>query len=375
MNKNLLVAFIGIAIAGVSFGLVTPVTVVLLESNSYPTLITGIITTLNYVPFVLLSAFAGKMVQKYGVKKVVITGLSLSVIGTIGHVFWENLFVLLPIRFLAGSGSTLLFVSTEILINAVSNESNRGSNIGLYAVLLSIGIAVGTMLVWTVEVVFWLPFVLGAFVMLAALLVNHFLLSGEIAIQEIEKEEKYSLSQMPLISLFSSFFYGIFESSIFVVLPILGLRINYNTTEVSYLLTSIVVGGIVLLYIVSKLSDRISKYKLLLMIAFILIFLFMIPTISADLLILLILFFTIGGIVPGFYTVGLNYTMDITAKKHMALANAHFITLYGVGTLLGPLLGTTLLELDQTYGYWIFSSAFCLLYFTLFLFQGKLDNS
>ena len=87
----------------------------------------------------------------------------------------------------------------------------------------------------------------------------------------------------------------------------------------------------------------------------------------------------IGGIVPAFYTVGLNYTVEQVEKKFMAQANGYFVMMYGAGTILGPLIGATLVDLrvvlktsifsalnfykgwflepalNKQYGYWVFA--------------------
>ena len=57
------------------------------------------------------------------------------------------------------------------------------------------------------------------------------------------------------------------------------------------------------------------------------------------------------GIVPSFYTVGLNYTVEEVEMKFMAQANGCFTMMYGAGRIAGPILGTTLMDLNKENGY------------------------
>ncbi|HEX2960981.1 MAG TPA: hypothetical protein VHO43_04270 [Ignavibacteriales bacterium] len=65
MKNPLLIAIFGIAVAGITFGLVSPVTVILLETNHTPSWVTGLVTTMLYISIVLFSSLTGKLIEKY----------------------------------------------------------------------------------------------------------------------------------------------------------------------------------------------------------------------------------------------------------------------------------------------------------------------
>ena len=374
MNKNLQIAFIGISIAGITFGLITPVTVILLEKINAGSFIIGLVTTVNYLPFVFLSPYTGRLLNRKGIKYVLLLGLVTIIIGITGHILWRNIFILLPVRFITGVGSTFIFIATEILINNFSDDKSRGKNIGLYVVLLSTGIAFGTMLIWTVEIYDWFPFLLGAVIMSIVFVIQFWGVEkgGEQII--VSGKEKFPLSKMPSIAIVSSFIYGVFESSIFVALPLFVLRKNFQTEDVSYFLSALVMGGIIILYFLSKLSDSLSKYKVLLYVSFALAILFTAPVFSLNVPFLILVYFLIGGLIPAYYTVGLNYTMDLVEKKYMAESNAYYIMFYGMGTLIGPLLGTFLIDLNVDNGYWLFSSIVCFIFFLVYMINNFLKK-
>lgn len=374
MNKNIYLALVGIGIGGIGFGLITPVTVLLLEQAGASSFITGSTTMTGYLSIALFSRFTGRLIDKLGVKRVLLAGLIIWMLGAVAHVFWFIYPLLYPIKFLMGIGGTFIFVSTEVMINHYSNDSNRGKNISLYVVLLSAGVAVGTLLIWTINLADWVPFVIGALIMFVVLIFEYLILDDFRIKSSEEIPEKMPLSRMPVIGLLAGIVYGLFESSIIVALPMYGLRNRFGTEEVSIFLASFVIGGIVLLYVIGSIADKLSKHRLLLYISSILALLFLIPVAVKEFVTLLIAFFAMGGIVPAFYTVGLNYTVEQVNKKYMAQANGFFVMMYGLGTIAGPLLGSLTVELDKQYGYWIMASVLCLLFY-IYLFQKPRSNA
>lgn len=370
-NNNLMAANIGIAIAGIGFGLVNPVTVVLLEQNKTPSFITGLVTMMGYLTIVLFSGITGKLFEKYSLKKLLLFGLALWSISSLGHFFWYKLYILFPLKITMGIGGTFVFIGTEILINRTSDSSNRGKNIGLYATFLSVGIAIGTLLIWTISIRPYVPFIIGSSIMCVAVLYLSFFLSDVEKPDNHNPVKSYPIKNMPMLGLFTPLLYGIFESSTIVVIPIYGLRIGFSQIQVSYLLASFVIGGIILLYGISGFSDRYNKYKLILILSLLLAVLLTVPTFSHGYFVLIGLFFVLGGIIPAFYTIGLNYMIESVDKKYISFANSYYIMMYGIGTVIGPLWGTSLIELSLLNGYWILSAILCLMFFIVFYYVRK----
>lgn len=366
MKKNFYLALLGICIGGIGFGLITPVTVVLLEKSNTPAWVTGSVTMLGYVSIVIFSFFSGRIIDQYGIRKALLAGLAIWMLGALGHIFWKNFILLAAVKFIMGIGGTFVFVTTEVIINSYSDESNRGKNIGLYVVLLSFGIAAGTLLIWTIEIGDTIPFFIGTAIMFIVLVIQ-FILFEDVKILSGEKPpDRMKLRQMPLISMVSSVVYGFFESSIIVAVPMFALRHNFSEEQVSYFLASFVVGGIVLLYFISMFSDKYYKYFQLLGISIVLGLLFILPMISTGFILLMLTFFLMGGVVPAYYTVGLNYTVENIEKNFVSQANGYYIMMYGLGTIAGPLFGSVLVDLNKNYGYWAFSSVLCFAFFLSF---------
>jgi MFS transporter, DHA1 family, tetracycline resistance protein len=128
-------------------------------------------------------------------------------------------------------------------------------------------------------------------------------------------------------------------------------------------------GGIIILFLIGKMSDKISKYSLLLIITIMLSILYLMLVCFNTSLSNIIIFFIIGGLIPAFYTVGLTYVAEKIDMKFISQANGYFAMLFGLGTLLGPALGSVLIEYNHRYAGWIFSVILCLIF--IFIFARK----
>ncbi|MBI1937982.1 MAG: MFS transporter [Ignavibacteriales bacterium] len=371
MRRKILLPLIGICIGGIGFGLITPVTVVLLEQNHADSFVTGSVTMIGYISIIIFSSIAGKLIDRFNVKKILTLGLFIWAFGALAHIFWYIYPLLYAIKFIMNIGGTFIFVATEVVINHYSDETNRGKNISLYVVLLSIGTAAGTLLIWTIQIADWLPFVIGSVIMFAVFVFQLIMFDDFEVHSKHEEREKMPFAKMPLVSILSSIVYGLFESSIIVALPMYGLRNGFNANEVSFLLASFVIGGIVLLYIFGMLSDEYDQYNLLLINSFLLGAVLITPALTTNFVFLLVVFFIAGGIIPSFYTIGLNYTVRMVEKKYAVQANGYYIMVYGIGTMAGPIAGSSLVDIDKQYGYWFFASALCFTFLLIFVSYKK----
>jgi MFS family permease len=374
-KKSILLSIISITICSVSFGILSPTTVILLEKNHSPTFIIGAVTAIGYACIFLFSTITGNLVARFGIRKMFNIGYLICVLGVIGLLFWRNYTILFIGRSLHGIGATLIFVTTEILINYCSTDENRGYNMNIYVIAFQVGLGVGTFLIWTVEVYEILPYLIGIFITLAALIVELvFFKNIKIELPKSEAGDKFSIKMMPAIAIIAAALYGYLESSSTVVIPLFGMRSGYSTIEVNFLVSAFATGGILILYVIGKYSDKIPKQNLLLIIPVILFFMFLGMVVYQSWILSMILFFMIGGLIPAFYTIGLTYVAEKVEMKFISQANGYFAMFFGLGTLLGPSLGSALISYDYKYSPWIFGFVICFVFILFFKKEIRKNN-
>jgi len=354
LHKQMILCILGISTVGIPLGLLGPVTVILLEKNHMPTWINGLFVTMSYLTIFIFSFITGKLINHYGIKKIFITGMVLMLIGSIGLPMIFNIPILFISRAIMGIGITFGFVSTEVLINVLSTEEKRNKNITLYIMIFSLGIAIGSALIWTVNVNMILPYAIATVIILVVLIISYLkLLDCKLPKGGEEEHKNLNIKNLPLIGIISAILYGFFESSITVVLPIYGLRTGFNQNETSVLITAFVLGGIVVYYYLSKVFDETNYLKYIKLTLLLLVIFLSFPIYIDSLIVQSIIFFLLGGLVPELYSLGLSYTMAKIEKQHTAEANGYYSSSYGFGTLVGPLVSSELLDIDAKVAYWI----------------------
>lgn len=123
---------------------------------------------------------AGRLADILGRKRLLLGGLGLFVLASVGAALAPSIAVLIVFRFVQGAATAVLYTSTSTLVESLFPEGQRGRAIGwLYAVNgvgLAIGPVLGGLLVpplgW--EAIFWLNLPVGviAFVAIAGFVVG-----------------------------------------------------------------------------------------------------------------------------------------------------------------------------------------------------------
>lgn len=360
-KRQMFLCILGISTVGIPLGLLGPVTVMLLEQNHMPTWINGLFVTMAYLTIFLFSPITGKLVNRYGIKKIFILGMLLMFIGSFGLPAVFNIPILFLSRALMGIGVTMGFVSTEILINVLSTDEKRNQNITIYIMIFSLGIAIGSSLIWTVKIFTLLPYIIGTSIIFVVMVISQIFLHDTRISYIQEKKKKFPITLFPMIGLFTAVLYGFFESSITVVLPIYGLRTGFNQDQTTILITTFVVGGIVVYYLLSQIYKGLYYTQYILISLIFTLVLFLLPIKIDNLWLQSLIFFLLGGFIPSLYSLGLSYTMSNVDREYTAEANGYYSASYGFGTLLGPILASKLLDIDAKSAYWIFGAILSLL--------------
>ncbi|ARU60362.1 hypothetical protein CBW65_04245 [Tumebacillus avium] len=138
---------------------------------------TSWIITIYLIVMAATQPVAGKLGDIFGYKRMFLTGLALSLVGSIACVFAFNLPTMILFRSLQALGGALAVPSGTALIRHAVPKEQMASVFGLFGLLMGLGAAVGPLVgsflieAWGWQGIFWinLPFLLLSF--LAALVV------------------------------------------------------------------------------------------------------------------------------------------------------------------------------------------------------------
>jgi MFS family permease len=320
---------------GMSF--VAPLIPLIIRDTGASAATIGQIASVYFLSFTLFTPLMGKMVDKAGSKKIILSGLLIYALCVFAMIFANSAWYFYLIRIFQGVGTACLFAPTESAINVLSTPERRSSNMGLYGVVFAVGFAlgpgVGTYLFAYNHAV---PFIFGTAFSLAGLLVMlRYYIDVPIPIKttDIRLREFLNILRVPLLA---GLCYAVVEASIGSFLSLYLDNLGFKGASLGMAFTVFAVGGIVSPFPAGKAADRFGKLPSLYVLGAILAATTFSFTITANYYIILFLCFSVGVVAGGLYPIALALIGDLIPPQQMGTANSTFSFLYGVGSVAGP---------------------------------------
>jgi MFS family permease len=334
--------YVAIFGAGVMMGTSIPIVPLALEARGVDRLTIGLSGALWSVGLLVFGAYIPRWAERVGAVRLIWLALIGSAVIQLVQAFtldlpiWTLLILWSALRFVQGAAVGIPWLVTEIWINLVVEERHRARALALYATLIASGLAAGPLVLQVVGVTGAAPFIACAVLTLA---VGLPLLAARGA-PRIEPEAGGRLRDtvwIAPVAMLAALAAGTGETVVFTFLPIYGVEIGVDAKQATLWQTAFVIGNLALQLPIGWIADRLPRLGVLLacvlasaLAAAILPFVGASPWTMWPLLVIW------GGIAFGIYTVGLTILGQRFAAGDMARANAAFVMIYTVGSLIGP---------------------------------------
>lgn len=165
---------------------------------------------------------------------------------------------------------------------------------------------------------------------------------------------------------------GIINSCSQFMLPVFLQKIGYQTIMISKSMALLIAGAVVFQFPLGKLSDMMDKTKFLMILSVLFFVNCMIIIFgSKNKELLFYLLFILGGISFGLYAILTNYITDVFENKDHTTVVQTIILLYGVGSVIGPMLSPYFDYIFIAHGLIVFLSHIGIALFLLFYFKVK----
>lgn len=237
------------------------------------------------------------------------------------------------------AGFALPWLAGETWINAVAREELRGRVIAIYAIAFFSGFAVGPLLLRCLGLSGFAPFAAAA--VITALSALPIVIGRHLAPILHHDGTKGLASAMRLApaAMVAAFMGGFAEITNLSLIPNVALAAGWSQDALLGLLTVMTVGGIVLQYPIGWLSDKMSRVNLVIYsaLSFIAIAL-LLPLALKSSVAAFLMMFLMGGVILGFYALGLAIVGEQVSADGLAAVNAAFIVMYQAGAFLGPII-------------------------------------
>ena len=342
--RALLPVFAACAAIGLQAGIGMPLVPLALEQQGFDKLTIGIVSAAWPIGMLVFGTRIPHLASRFGAVPAIIgsvvAGALLSVAYTVtsGPVAWAVL------SFLHGIVGGVPWVVSEIWMNVVAEEKQRGRVMGIYAAMVALGMALGPVVLQLVGVYGPLPFLTGAGL---SLLVALPLLPYWHTAPRIRVDATSGFAAVIVVAplaLFTAFACGLGEQVAFSFLPVYAVGAGVSAETGTLWLSAFVMGNVVLQWPIGWLADHADRRLVLagctLASTLLMIALPLVPAQSPGVIAVIMLW---GGISFAIYPVGLALLGQRFRGGDMARANTAFSLTYILGGLVGrPITGAAM---------------------------------
>jgi len=326
----------------------------------------GVSVATQALGIVLVAPFAKNFISALGIRRTFILGALISSSTLIAFNFAALPFTLAVLRLVFATGLALLFVVSESLVITRTSAENRGKVIGWYATGLAVGTTAGPAFITLTGVSGTEPLVWSAaFFWLATIPLLAYVKPGQ-ELAPVIRNSSFAAIRLVPIAFVTAFVFGIVDNGGLSMLSVYSTLNGYGYGDAAILASAAMMGGIALQIPLGYAANR-SQPRIVLLLCGVgaILLLSVLPKAMNTQTVALSVSFLLGGLLEGFYTVGLICIARQCRTIGISSANGCFISFCGFGEFVGPLTTGTGIQFLGSAGFVVVLSALLACYIVM----------
>ena len=338
-QRSLIGVIAAMAVVNLVYGITFPLLALVLDAQGVSKTLIGLSTMAQAVAVLAIAPWAPGLMRRYPPSRVMqAASVALAVLFIIAGLI-PNVWFWFPLRFLIGAFTSMLWISSEVLINDLAAERWRGRIIGLYASVGAAGFAMGPLLLIMTGSEGMMPFfATTALVLLAG--VPLFFVSHQRMGHEDEKTTGlWKIFLLAPTIMLINVVYAASAESLLTFFPIFGMSLGLSENFALGLMTVMGLGGMILTLPISWLADHVDRMGLLVICVLLtMLGLYFMPQLIQRPISAGIFAFVFGGVEGMIYVLGVIMVGARFKGPMLAAATTMFTACWGAGTVIGPFL-------------------------------------
>ncbi|MBN9431865.1 MAG: MFS transporter [Bosea sp.] len=328
-----------IGIEALLFGYSYPFFSLALESKGIATWLIGLNASLAGAGILIFGPFLPALIDRLGLKFLVAAQFALSFLSFAAILAFDHLAVWFVARFVMGTCFSALWTTTEIWLNGVVDDRNRGRIVGASGTLYAACQFVGPLMLSATGSTGSLPLIAAMAPLAVGVAVA---LSIRSAVGETDEEETGSAATLrtalglagALIA--AAFLTGVGETAMQSLLPLYGLAHGLSEAAASRLVAVFSLGEAILVALLGWMADRYGRRLTLVgCAALAVVSTLALPFVMGRGFILEPVLFIAGGTVSGLYTLGIVLIGQDFRGQRLAVVSTGFAMAYSAGSVVG----------------------------------------
>lgn len=308
-----------------------------------------------FLGFLFGSRLAPEMIRRVGHVRVFAALGSLISAVLVLYAVAPNWIAWALMRVVMGFCFSGVYVTAESWLNNSSTNETRGQTLSAYMIVQMIGIIAAQGLMNVGDAGGYLLFVLPS--VLVSLAFTPILLSVSPApvfetTANMSFKRLFAASPLGCVGIFVMG--GVF-SALFGMASVWGTQAGLTVPQLSIFIATIYLGGLVFQLPIGRLSDRMDRRHLILLVAMAGAASMVLPVLfDPGFYMLLVLALVIGGISNPLYSLLLAHTNDFLEPNDMAAASGGLLFINGVGAIAGPPITAWMMGLVGPSGFFLY---------------------
>ena len=342
--RPLLPVFAACAAIGLQAGVALPLVPLALERQGADKLTIGVVGAAWAIGMLATASHIPRLAAQFGAVPFIIAAVLAGSAITVAYTLTDSVVAWFVLNFLHGVVGGVPWVVSEIWMNVVVEEKRRGRVMGVYAMLVALGLALGPFVLQVVGVYGPAPFLTCAAL---ALLVALPLLPYWKTAPRIEHAADSGYTAVIVgapLAMLAGLACGLGEQVAFSFLPVYAVGAGVSAQTGALWLSAFVIGNVILQWPIGWMADHFDRRAVLAgctLASAILVAL--LPAVPAQSLMIVGVIMLWGGLSFAIYPVGLALLGQRFGGGDIARANTAFSMLYIFGGLVGrPLTGAAM---------------------------------
>lgn len=307
----------------------------------------GFIMVFYSIGFVAGAFLAPKLLLRVGHIRSFAALAALAAMASITYPLIDTLWFWGALRAFGGFAVAALFVAIESWLSAVATNQNRARLFALYQIvtysaaaggqlILEPGLAAGPNVAYS----------LAALLLMAAVIP---LSISRLHSPPLEDSASMSLKRLwniTSLGLLTALTAGILISSFYALVPLYATLTGVSTDQIGNLMSIAVISAMILAWPIGWLCDRIERSRVLLTVALLAAIASVLAALGSDWAFALRVLFlaVVMAIIASIYSIAVAITNDLVDTKERIAASSTLMLSYGLGSIIGPLSGSWLMQ-------------------------------
>ena len=347
---------------GLTYSLSAPLIAFDLAARGLSETLIGANAAMHAVGVLVTAVALPRMVATLGPRRLILMSIGFSALTLAAFPVMPAVWLWFVLRLFLGMAAEALFVTSETWINALSTENTRARSMAAYTAALSVGLALGPLILSVVGTEGAAPYLLGAGVALMAAL---FVASPRVTAPHFDEPtigNPVHFVRLAPLALSATMLNAAIETAGLSFLALYAVGLGWAEEHATRLMSVMMIGAILLQLPIGWLGDNMDRRRLVILLALVsAIGAAVWPLALGSAIAAYALLFVWGGAFVGIYTIMI--TLVGSRFKGGDLVGIYAVSglFWGLGALVGP-LGAGFAMQVHPHGLAMFATLACALF-------------